>query len=72
MGWYRLTASHKLEWELAMIMPAMSPVPAVKVGGIDKDNAPMPTGLEAMGKAMKACKGIKPVKGRRQLRWASS
>ena len=55
--WYRLTASRKLELEIAMYMPTKSPAPMIKVGGIDKDNAPMPAGMAAMKEAVEACKG---------------
>jgi hypothetical protein len=55
--WYRLTASRKLELELAMVMPVPAAAPVVKVGGIDKDNVPMSSGMEAMKKAIDACKG---------------
>lgn len=54
--WYRLTAKRKYEVEL-LLTPVKSPAPLVKVGGIDKDNAPMPPGLEAMRKAVEPCKG---------------
>jgi len=43
--WYRLTANRKLELKLAMYMPMKSLAPTIKVGGIDKDNAPMPAGM---------------------------
>ncbi len=55
--WYRLTANRKLKLELAMFMPMQSPAPMIKVGGIDKDNAPMPAGMEAIKKAVEGCKG---------------
>ena len=55
--WYRLTANRKLELELAMFMPMQSPAPMIKVGGIDKDNAPMPAGMEAIKRAVEGCKG---------------
>jgi hypothetical protein len=55
--WYRLTASRKLDLEIAMYMPVQSPTPIVTVGGIDKDNAPMPAGMEAVKKAVEGCKG---------------
>ncbi|MBB3019917.1 hypothetical protein FHR70_002982 [Microvirga lupini] len=55
--WYRLTSNRKLELELAMLVPVKSPVPIVKVGGSDKDNAPMPAGLAAMAKILEPCKG---------------
>lgn len=42
--WYRLNATRKLEAELHL-MAVPSPAPLVKVGGIDKDNAPMPLSL---------------------------
>jgi hypothetical protein len=54
--WYRLTSSRKAEVELALV-PVKSPAPIVKVGGIDKDNAPMPAGMQAMAKALEPCKG---------------
>jgi hypothetical protein len=57
--WYRLTANRKLELELAMYMPMKSPAPMIKVGGIDKDNAPMPAGMEALKNAVEECKGDK-------------
>lgn len=46
--WYRLAATRKLEVEL-QLMAVPSPAPIVKVGGIDKDNAPMPTGNPLLG-----------------------
>jgi hypothetical protein len=55
--WYRLTASRKLDLELAMVMPMKSPAPTLRVGGVDKDNAPMPSGLEALRKAIEGCNG---------------
>jgi hypothetical protein len=55
--WYRLKANRRLELELAMHMPMKSPVPMIKVGGIDKDNAPMPEGMEAIKNAVEGCKG---------------
>lgn len=55
--WYRLTASRKLELELAMYMPMKSPAPMIKVGGVDQSNAPMPSGMAAMKDAVEACKG---------------
>jgi hypothetical protein len=54
--WYRLTANRKLEVEL-LLTPVKSPTPIVKVGGIDKDNAPLPAGMEAMRQALEPCKG---------------
>lgn len=54
--WYRLTSRRKYELEL-QLTPVKSPAPIVKVGGIDKDNAPMPAGMEAMRKAVEPCKG---------------
>lgn len=55
--WYRLTSSRKLELELAMLIPMKSPAPIVKVGGIDKESAPMPPGMAAMAKVLEPCKG---------------
>ena len=55
--WYRLTADRKLELELAMYMPVKSPAPTLRVGGIDKDNAPMPAGMEAIKNAVEGCNG---------------
>ncbi len=55
--WYRLTADRKLELELAMYMPVKSPAPTLTVGGIDKDNAPMPAGMEAIKNAVEGCNG---------------
>ncbi|MBF9195162.1 hypothetical protein [Microvirga terrestris] len=55
--WYRLTSSRKLELELAMLVPVKSPTPIVKVGGIDKNNAPMAPGMAAMAKVLEPCKG---------------
>lgn len=55
--WYRLTASRKLELELAMYMPMKSPAPMIKVGGIDRNNAPMPEGMAALKNAVEGCKG---------------
>ncbi|MBB4040888.1 hypothetical protein GGR34_002547 [Microvirga flocculans] len=55
--WYRLVASRKLELEFAMVVPTKATVPFVKVGGIDKENAPMPAGMAAIGEALKVCKG---------------
>jgi hypothetical protein len=57
--WYRLTASRKLDLELAMYMPMKSPAPMIKVGGIDHSNAPMPEGMAAIKNAVDACKGDK-------------
>lgn len=54
--WFRLTSSRRAEVELALV-PVKSPAPIVKVGGIDKDNAPMPAGMQAMAKALEPCKG---------------
>jgi hypothetical protein len=34
-----------------------SPVPTIRVGGIDKNNAPMPEGMEAIKKAVEGCNG---------------
>lgn len=55
--WYRLASSRKAEIELAMFFPGKSPVPIVKVGGIDKHDAPMPAGMKAMADALEPCKG---------------
>lgn len=54
--WYRLASTRKMEVELSL-MPVKSPAPIVKVGGIDKDNAPLPPGMAAMAKALEPCKG---------------
>lgn len=54
--WYRLASKRKYDVEL-LLTPVKSPAPIVRVGGIDKDNAPMPPGMEAMRKAVEPCKG---------------
>lgn len=54
--WYRLASKRKYDVEL-LLTPVKSPAPIVQVGGIDKDNAPMPPGMEAMRKAVEPCKG---------------
>jgi hypothetical protein len=54
--WYRLASARKYEVEL-LLTPLKSPAPIVKVGGIDKDNAPLPAGMEAMRRALEPCKG---------------
>lgn len=55
--WYRLTAARKLELEIAMVEPSKATAPSVPVGGASLNNAPMPSGMEAMAQAMKACNG---------------
>lgn len=54
--WYRLTASRKLEMEM-QLTPLQGAAPLVPVGGIDKDNAPLPAGHEAIRQALEPCKG---------------
>lgn len=55
--WYRLTAGRKLELEIAMVEPSKATAPSVPVGGASLNNVPMPSGMEAMAQAMKACNG---------------
>lgn len=55
--WFRISASRKLELELAMVMPMKGSIPSVKIRGVDKDNAPLPPGLAEMQRAIEPCKG---------------
>ncbi|MBB4378437.1 hypothetical protein GGD66_005135 [Bradyrhizobium sp. CIR48] len=53
--WSRLKVGRKLEVELAMLVPGASTVPAVKVGGITRDDVQIPVGMQAIGKVIAAC-----------------
>lgn len=47
--WYRLTASRKLELEIAMVEPSKAVAPSGPVGGVSLDNALMPLGNGGYG-----------------------
>lgn len=53
--WSRLKVHRRLEVELAMLIPGASTVPAVKVGGVTRDDVQVPVGMQAIGKAVAAC-----------------
>ncbi|MCB8819784.1 hypothetical protein [Microvirga rosea] len=55
--WSRLSASRKLDVELALVIPGPSLAPIIPVGGQDTSSSGYPSGFEAMGKAMKSCDG---------------